>query len=133
VPDDYLNLFRGEAFSHLATIMADGTPQLTPVWVAIEDRDDEQLILVNSKRGRLKNRNMDRCPSVAVQVQDPTQPYRYVSVRGRVVSVTTDGARDQLEDLSQRYLGRPYPWWARDEIRELYRIRPDRVVTADFN
>ena len=133
VPDDFLDLFRGEAFGHLATIMADGSPQVTPVWVAIEDVDGEQLILINSTRGRVKNRNMDRRPEVAVEVQDPQRPYRYVSVRGRVISTSTEAAREQLDEVSERYLGQAYPWYAEGEVRELFRIRPERVVTADFS
>jgi nitroimidazol reductase NimA-like FMN-containing flavoprotein (pyridoxamine 5'-phosphate oxidase superfamily) len=100
--------------------------------VAVEEVDGEQLILINSKRGRLKNRNMTRRPFVAVEVHDPKHPYRYVSVRGRVISVSTDGAKAQLEGLSQRYLGRSYPWYATGEVRELFRIRPERVVTANY-
>jgi PPOX class probable F420-dependent enzyme len=133
VPDDFLDLFHGDAFGHLATIMADGTPQLTPVWVSVEDIDGNQFIIVNSKQGRLKNRNMDARPQIALEVPDPKQPYRYVSVRGTVVAVTTEGGADHLEELSQRYLGRPYPWWTDGEVRELFRIRPDRVVTAEFS
>ncbi len=132
VPDEFLDLFDTDAFGHLATTMADGSPQLTPVWVAIDERDGEQLILVNSTRGRLKNRNMYRRPEVALEVQDPRQPYRYVSVRGRVVSVSTDGADEQLEELSQRYLARPYPWWTDGEVRELFAIRPERVLVVEF-
>jgi PPOX class probable F420-dependent enzyme len=132
VPDDYLDLFTTDAFGHLATVMADGSPQVTPVWVAIEQVDGEQLILINSKAGRLKNRNMTGRPRIAVDVQDPRRPYRYVSVRGCVVSVATDGAHEQLEQLSRRYLGRPYPWYTAGEVRELFRIRPERVVTGNF-
>lgn len=132
IPDEYLDLFTGSAFGHLATVMADGSPQVTPVWVAVEERDGEQVVLVNSKQGRLKNRNMARRPQVALSVQDPERPYRYVSVRGVVESVSTDGAEDQLDGLSQRYLGTAYPWYRPGEVRELFRIRPGRVVVADF-
>jgi PPOX class probable F420-dependent enzyme len=132
IPDEYLDLFTGTAFGHLATVMADGSPQATPVWVAVEERDGEQFVVVNSKQGRLKNRNMARRPQVAVSVQDPARPYRYVSVRGVVESVSTEGAREQLEGLSQRYLGGPYPWYRPGEVRELFRVRPVRVVAADF-
>jgi PPOX class probable F420-dependent enzyme len=133
VPDGFLDLFQGQAFGHLATVMADGTPQLTPVWVAIEDVDGEQRVLVNSSQGRLKNRNMAQRPQVAIEVQDPKQPYRYVSVRGTVVSVTTEGGADDIEALAQRYLGRAYPWWRDGEVREIFRIRPDRVLTVEFS
>jgi hypothetical protein len=80
----------------------------------------------------LKDRNVAKRPQVAVSVQDPGRPYRYVAVRGEVVSVSTEGAEAQLETLSRRYLGKPYPWYQPGEVRELFRIRPTRVVTADF-
>jgi PPOX class probable F420-dependent enzyme len=133
IPDGFLDLFQGRAFGHLATVMADGTPQLTPVWVAIEDVDGEQHVLVNSAQGRLKNRNMTQRPQVAIEVQDPAQPYRYVSVRGTVVSVSTEGGAEHIEQLSLRYLGRGYPWWRDGEVREVLRIRPDRVLTVEFS
>jgi PPOX class probable F420-dependent enzyme len=133
IPDGFLDLFQGQAFGHLATVMADGTPQLTPVWVAIEDVDGEQHVLVNSARGRLKNRNMAQRPQVAIEVQDPAQPYRYVSVRGNVVSASTEGGAEHIEELSQRYLDRAYPWWRDGEVREIFRIRPDRVLTVEFS
>jgi PPOX class probable F420-dependent enzyme len=132
IPDAFLALLRGRAYGHLATLMADGAPQLTPVWVDVEDTADGHIVLVNSKRGRLKNRNMAARPRVALEIQDPIDPFRYLSVRGRIVAVTEEGAAAHLEALSQRYLGKPYPWWAPGEIREIFRIAPDRVTTAEI-
>lgn len=132
IPDAFVDLFRSRAFAHLATLMPDGSPHLTPVWIDLEEVDGEHLILVNSKRGRVKNRNMHARPQVAVEVQDPDRPYRYVSVRGRVTDRRTAGSGEHIERLAARYLDRSYPWWSDGEVRETYVITPDRVVTADF-
>lgn len=86
--------------------MPDRSPQLTQVWV---DTDGEH-VLVNTVQGHQKQRNLERDPRVALTVSDPANPSRYHSVRGRVVSMTTDGAVDHIEMLSQRYTGAPYPW-----------------------
>jgi len=125
IPEMFHDLLRGTAFAHLATLMADGTPQITPVWVDF----DGVHVLVNSKVGRLKNANMAERPAVAIEISDPANPYRYVSVRGKVVAVEREGAREHLEALSQRYRGEPYPWWSAGEEREIFKVLPERVVT----
>ncbi len=132
IPDAFLDLLRGRAYAHFATLMPDGAPQLTPVWVDVEEAPEGHLVLVNSKRGRLKNRNVAERPQVALDVSDPANPFRYGSIRGRVVAVVEEGAATHLEALSQRYLGKPYPWWAPGEIREIFRIAIDRVRSADI-
>ena len=83
IPEKYLDLFQKKAFAHLATLNADGTPQVTPVWVDY----DGTHILVNSARGRRKDKNMERNRSVALSIQDPDNPYRYMEVRGRVEEI----------------------------------------------
>jgi len=90
------------------------------------------MVLINRKRGRLKNNNMALRPRVALEVSDPADPFRYVSLRGRVVAIVEEGARAHLEKLSQRYLGKPYPWWQPGEIREIFRIAPDRVRATEI-
>jgi len=80
----------------------------------------------------VKNRNMARDPRVAVSIQEPNRPYRYVSVMGRVVRITTEGGAEDIEALSRRYLDRPYPWWHAGEVREIFFIQPDRVFGDDF-
>jgi PPOX class probable F420-dependent enzyme len=131
-PDAFLDLLRGRAYGHLATLMSDGAPQLTPVWVDVEDTGDGHVVLVNSKRGRIKNRNMAARPQVAFEIQDLVDPFRYLTVRGRVVAVVEDGAGAHLEALSRRYLGKPYPWWEPGEVREIFRIALDRLRTAEI-
>ncbi|MFQ5815819.1 MAG: TIGR03618 family F420-dependent PPOX class oxidoreductase, partial [Candidatus Hydrothermarchaeaceae archaeon] len=78
IPANYLDLFEKKAFANLATIMPDGSPQVTPVWVDV-DGDD---VLINSARGRQKDLNMRSRPQVALSIQDPDNPYRYLEVRG---------------------------------------------------
>jgi PPOX class probable F420-dependent enzyme len=126
LPDALLDLLRRPSPCFLATLMPDGSPQLTQTWVDTDGRD----VLVNTVRGHQKVRNIERDPRVALNVADPDDPSRYFEVRGRVVEVTEDGAREHIDELSQRYIGRPYPWFGgRDQVRLLVRITPDKVTS----
>ena len=84
IPEKYLDLFQKKAFAQLATIMPDGTPQVSPVWVEY----DGKHIVINSAKGRVKDRNMRRDPRVGLDLQDPDNPYRHLSIRGRVTEIT---------------------------------------------
>jgi PPOX class probable F420-dependent enzyme len=122
--NDLLALLRRPSICYIATIMADGSPQLTQTWV---DTDGKH-VLINSVQGFVKLRNIERDPRVAVAVADPDDPARYVQIRGRVVDVTTDGAAEQIERLSQKYLGAPYPWFGgRDQVRVTIVIAPENI------
>jgi PPOX class probable F420-dependent enzyme len=124
IPDEYLDLFEKKAFASLATMMPDGTPQVTPVWVDY----DGQYVLVNSARGRQKDRNMERDPHVALCIQDPDDPYRYIQVRGRVVEITTQGADAHIDKLAHKYTGREkYGNKKPGEVRVIYKIMPEKV------
>lgn len=126
IPETYQDLFSKRAFAHLATLMPDGTPQVTPVWCDY----DGTHIRINSAKGRVKDRNMRRTPQVALEIMDPDNPYRYIAVRGRVVEITEDGADAHIDLLANKYLGQErYPYRAADEVRVLYKIRPERVST----
>lgn len=130
IPNGYLDLFQKKTFAHLATLMPDGTPHVTSVWVDY----DGQYIVINSASGRLKDRNMAKRREVAVEITDPDNPDRYVLVRGPVVEITEQGADDHLDKLAQRYLGREkYPPSMRfpGEVRRLYKILPKHVTTWD--
>ena len=121
IPEKYLDLFEKKAFANLATIMPDGTPQVTPVWV---DFDGEH-VLVNSARGRQKDKNMKQGAMVALAILDPDNPYRYLEVRGRVAEVTEEGAADHIDKMAKKYIGQDkYPWKRPDEVRVLYKIAP---------
>ena len=102
---DLLELLRRPSTCYVATTMPDGSPQLTQTWV---DTDGEH-VRINSVQGFLKVRNIERDPRVAVAVSAPDNPRRYFQVRGRVIDVTTDGAADHIEELSQKYLGTSKP------------------------
>jgi PPOX class probable F420-dependent enzyme len=125
IPEKFLDLFQKRAFAHLATLMPDGSPHVSPVWV---DYDGAHLI-VNSARGRQKDRNMQRNARVAVEIQDPDNAYRYLLVRGRVVKITEEGADASIDKLAFKYLGREkYPYRRQGEVRVIYQIEPEHVT-----
>jgi PPOX class probable F420-dependent enzyme len=124
IPQKYLDLFDKKAFAHLATIMPDGSPQTTPVWIDY----DGTHVRFNSARGRVKDRNVRRDPRVSISIQDPDNPYRYLQVRGRVVDITESGAQEHANQLSQKYVGNPdYEKRSPDEVRVLYKIQPQKI------
>lgn len=125
IPEKYLDLFQKRAFAHLATIMEDGSPQVTPVWIDY----DGTYILVNSARGRVKDRNMRRDPRVAIEITDPDDPYRYFQVLGKVVEITEEGAADHIDKMAYKYLGKEsYPNRRPGEVRVLYKVLPDKIL-----
>ena len=123
--DDDRRLLGAPQFAVLATLMPDGSPQASTVWVDT-DGDD---VLVNTAEGRVKPANVRRDPRVALTVWDRDDPYRQLIIRGRVSELTHDGAEDHIDELSRRYTGRfPYPWRSEGEARVILRIRPDTVI-----
>jgi PPOX class probable F420-dependent enzyme len=125
IPDDYRDLFEKQTFAHVATVMPDGTPHVTPVWIDYDEERDR--VLVNTERGRQKCRNAERDPKVGLSMTDPDDPYRALSIMGEVEAVTTEGAREHIDELSRRYFGEDYPSEIRTE-RVLLVIRPERVM-----
>jgi len=123
VPDKYVDLLQKKAFANLGTLMPDGSPQVTPVWVDY----DGKYVRVNSALGRVKDRNIRRDPRVSLAIQDPENPYRYVEIRGKVVDITEEGADEHINGLSKKYLGNPvYPGRKPGEVRILYKISPEK-------
>jgi len=121
IPEKYKDLFHKKAFGNLATLMPDGTPQVTPVWI---DYDGTHII-VNSARGRQKDRNMKRSPNVSISIQDPDNPYRYLEVRGKVTEITETGADDSIDKLARKYTGADkYQHRRPGEVRVMYKITP---------
>ena len=126
IPNKYLDLFDKKAFGLLATIMPDGSPQVTPVWVDY----DGKYVRFNSALGRVKDKNVRRDPRVALTIQAPDNPYRYLEVRGRVVEITQNGADDHINKLSQKYVGKPvYARPSPDEVRVLYKIEAHKITS----
>lgn len=126
IPDQFKDLFSKVAFAHLATLMPDGSPQVTPVWCDFDGTN----VRVNSAKGRVKDKNMRRDKKVALSVQDPENPYRYLAMRGEVVEITEEGADAHIDSLAKKYLGKDkYPFRAPGEVRVIYKIRPVNVHT----
>jgi PPOX class probable F420-dependent enzyme len=127
IPEQFKDLFAKVAFAHLATLMADGSPQVTPVWVDY----DGAHVRVNSAKGRVKDKNMRRNKRVALSIQDPDNPYRYLAIRGEVAEITENGADAHIDALAKKYLGKErYPFRSPGEVRVIYKIRPDKVSTS---
>jgi PPOX class probable F420-dependent enzyme len=121
IPEKFLDLFQKKAFANIATLMPDGQPQVTPVWCDYDGRH----VLVNSARGRQKDRNLKRDPRVSLSIVDPDNPYRYLEVRGRVVEVTEEGADEHINRMAKKYFGvDEYPYRRPGEVRVLYKIEP---------
>lgn len=124
IPEKYQDLFQKKAFANLATLMPDGKPQVTPVWCDF----DGKHVLVNSAKGRVKDRNMRRDPRVSLALVDPDNPYRYLQLQGRVVEITEAGADQHIDHLAKKYLGvDKYPNRQPGEVRVIYKIEPDRA------
>ena len=120
----FRKLLQEPAYCQLATLMPDGSPQNTQVWV---DTDGEH-ILINTAQGRQKERNVQRDPRVALNVVDPTNAWRVGMVRGRVVEVTTEGADELLDQLAKKYLNvEAYPCRRPEEVRVTLKILPDKI------
>jgi PPOX class probable F420-dependent enzyme len=120
-PTDYLDLLKKEtkALLYLATIMPDGSPQVTPVWFNT-DGDD---ILINTNEGRVKDQNMKARPKVAMTIQDPHDPYRYLGIRGEVIGYTKEGADEHINALALKYYERPWKY-REGQRRIIFRIKP---------
>ena len=124
LPIGLLDLLRRPSPCFVATLMPDGAPQLTQTWV---DTDGTHL-LINTVEGFQKVLNMQRDARVALNVADPADVSRYYAVRGRVVSISAEGGAEHIDRLSQRYLGRPYPWFGgRDQVRLIVTVAADKV------
>ncbi|HEX6503604.1 MAG TPA: PPOX class F420-dependent oxidoreductase [Terriglobales bacterium] len=126
IPEKYRDLFNKRAFAALTTLMPDGSPQTTPVWV---DTDGEHVIF-NSAKGRQKDRNVRRDPRVALAIVDPDNPYRYLEVRGKVAEITEQGADAHIDKMAKKYLGQDkYPYRQGGEVRVIYKVRPEHTTT----
>lgn len=126
IPDAFLPLFTSKAFAHMATIMADGSPHLTPMWVDYKDG----RVLFNTTKGRVKERNLRRNPMVTLDIQDPENPYRYITVRGSAESIEEEGAVEHINKLAKRYMDLDeYPYLKPGDVRMIVTIVPEHVFT----
>ncbi|MBI4446101.1 MAG: PPOX class F420-dependent oxidoreductase [Acidobacteria bacterium] len=135
IPVSFLDLFEKGSYGHLATLMPDGKPQVTPVWVDF----DGLYLLINTAKDRIKDLNMRARPYIAISILDPEKPQRYLGIQGKVVEIVEDVAAEQhMKKLGKRYIDEAaYPEFLRRlsksaEKRVLYRILPQRVHTFDL-
>jgi len=126
IPVDFLDLFKKPSIAHLATLMPDGSPQVSPVWVDYDGR----YVLVNTAVDRQKDINMRRDGRVALEIQDPADFFRYILVRGEVAEITETGAEDQIDTLALRYTGAAYKWRIPGQVRVMVKIDPEHVTTS---
>ena len=124
LPDGLIALLQQPSPCFVATVMPDGSPQMTQTWV---DTDGEHVV-INTVQGFQKIKNIERDPRVAVSVSDPSSPSRYYAIRGRVVKVTTEGGAEHIESLSRRYTGGAYAWYGgRDQVRVILKVSAEKI------
>jgi PPOX class probable F420-dependent enzyme len=124
ITPEVAKLLEGKNFAFVATLMKDGSPQITPTWVDLE----QNTILVNTAEGRVKHNNVSRDPRVAISVFDHNNPYNMVSIRGRVIEQTRKGADEHIDKLAKKYFGvDKYPFRSPSETRIILKIRPEKI------
>ena len=124
IPPDMIDLLESDALGHLATLRADGSPHVTPLWID----HDGNTILVDVRVDRIKAANMRERPAVALSIVDPRNPYRHLDIVGKVVSWSEEGWREHMNALARRYMNvEEYPWFFEGERRQIFRIEPTGV------
>jgi PPOX class probable F420-dependent enzyme len=122
--ENIVRLFEGRNFAFLATVKKDGSPQVTPTWI---DRDND-TILINTAKGRVKQENVSRDPRVSISLVDDRNPYSMVTISGKVIEQTTEGADEHIDKLARRYLNADrYPNHSADVKRVILKIKPERI------
>ena len=133
--EPFIKFFRGKNFAFLGTVNKDGSPQVTPTWIDIvekerkkEGEDHEQIILINTAKDRIKQKNVSRDPRISISIVDEDNPYSMITVKGRVIEQTTKGADEHIDKLAKRYLNADkYPAHSPDVKRIILKIKPEKV------
>lgn len=124
IDDNVIQLLTGKNFAFVSTLMKDGSPQITPIWIDF----DGKIILINTAEGRTKQKNVSRDPRVAISIIDQNNPYNMVTIRGKVIEQTSNGADEHIDKMAKRYLGvDKYPFRSPDEKRLLLKVQPEKV------
>jgi PPOX class probable F420-dependent enzyme len=122
--ENIVQLFDGKSFAFLATVKKDGSPQVTPTWI---DRDND-IILINTAKGRQKHKNVTRDPRVSISLVDDQNPYSMVTISGRVIEQTTEGADEHIDKLAKKYLNADkYPGHSPEVKRVILKIKPEKI------
>ncbi len=120
---DTINLLKGKNFASLATVNKDGSPQVSIVWIDYED----EVILINTAKGRVKTNNMQRDPRVSISITDSENPYYQVTIKGRVIEITEDGAVYHINSLAKKYLNEDRFPVVDNEVRVKIKIKPEKT------
>jgi PPOX class probable F420-dependent enzyme len=124
ITEPVAKLLLDKNFAFISTLMSDGSPQVTPTWIDIEDG----VILYNTAEGRIKHKNISRDPRVAVSVIDHSNPYNMVSIQGIAIEQTNEGADEHIDKLAKKYLGvDKYPMRSPNEKRIIVKIKPEKI------
>ena len=117
-------IIQKNSFAFLATLMKDGSPHVSPVWIDIVDN----IILINTAKGRIKQRNVSRDPRVSISLIDDENPYSMVTIRGKVIDQTSNGADEHIDKLAKKYLNTErYPGHSPNVERVILRIKPEKI------
>ena len=128
-----VKFFRGKNFGFLGTVNKDGSPQVTPTWIDIIEKEEnedghEEIILINTAMDRLKQKNVSRDPRVSISIVDEDNPYSMVTIKGRVVEQTTAGADEHIDKLAKRYLNADrYPAHSPSVKRIILKVKPEKI------
>lgn len=123
IPDAGRHLFEGQHFGHVATLMEDGSPQTSPIWLDL----DGDTVVFNTAEGRVKTDNLRRDPRVAISVVNSENPYESLLVRGDA-EIVEEGADEHIDKLAKRYMGvDEYPLRQPGEVRVIVRVKPRSV------
>ena len=123
LPETVKQLIDGRSFASVATLMPDGSPQVTQTWV---DHDGD-IVVINTFEGSQKHRNVSRDPRIALTVVDQKDEFNVAVIRGRVKEVTFEGAEDHIDKMAMKYTGQKYKRWM-PQRRVLIKIEPRRVI-----
>jgi len=123
-----VKFFSGRNFAFLGTLNKDGSPQVTPTWIDIEEKSHEEMILINTAMDRVKQKNVSRDPRVSISIVDEDNPYSMVTIKGRVIEQTTEGANEHIDKLAKKYLNvERYPAHSPNMKRIILKIKPEKI------
>jgi PPOX class probable F420-dependent enzyme len=121
-----IKIVKDKNFAFLGTIMKDGRPQVSPIWIDIDDNNN--IILFNTAQGRIKHKNISRDPRVSLSLVDKNNPYSMVTIQGIVIEQTTIGADEHIDKLAKKYLNIDrYPSHSPSIKRVICKIRPEKT------
>jgi PPOX class probable F420-dependent enzyme len=121
-----IKIIKDKNFAFLATIMKDGRPQVSPIWIDIDDNNN--IILFNTAQGRIKHKNISRDPRVSLSLVDKNNPYSMVTIQGTVIEQTTIGADEHIDKLAKKYLNIDrYPSHSPSIKRVICKIKPEKM------